>query len=144
MLEAATAAPPPPLLTRLLSASDSEWGARWRALSSVQLSGPTRSFLWRLSHRRLHLLSAQWFASHHQSDPIRLLCNLNQRETYSHLFSDCPAAKRLWDFIPPLQDRLHADPEGDQRPARLLGDITSFSTHWRLTAEWNEEAPPPQ
>ena len=64
-------------------------------------------------------------------------------ETYSHLFCDCPAAKRLWDFIRPLQDRLHADPEGDQRPARLLGDISSFSTQWRLTAEWNEEAPPP-
>ena len=70
-----------------------------------------------------------------------LLCkNLNQRETYPRRFSDCPTAKRLWDFIRPLQDRLHADPEGDQRPARLLGDI---STHWRLTAGWNEEAPPP-
>ena len=137
----APAAPaiPPPLLTQLLATPDSEWSARWRALSSVHLSGPTRSFMWRLTHRSLHLLSASWYARYHQRDQMCLLCTQRRPETYSHLFSDCPTASLLWDITRPLLVQLRANLEGDLRPARLLGDLSIFPLHWRMSASWPED-----
>ena len=47
--------------------SDAEWGQRWRVLSSVRL---TRSFLWKLTHRRTPNLAQHWLEEpHYQRAP---------------------------------------------------------------------------
>ena len=89
-------------LRGLVMVSDSEWGQRWSALSSARLSGPTRSFLWKLTHRRTPNLAQQWLAQHYQRPDRCLLCAEHSSETYSHLFSDCTTAAAIWQELVPV------------------------------------------
>ena len=138
--------PIPEDVTRLLhTAGGSEWSLRWQVISAIKLSRPIRSFLWRFTHRRLVLLGQAWSANHHQLLPHCILCEQQQKETYSHLFSDCPMATNLWNLVLPLQALLveDADVGGDQRPARLLGDLSQFTRQWSSPNTWPAGSQPP-
>ena len=110
-------------------------------ISAVRLAGPIRSsLLWRLTHRRLFLLNTAWIAEYYERPASCLLCESQQAETYSHLFSDCTLATRLWDSTLPLQQQLGGG-GGDQRPARLLGELAQFKRQW--SDHWPGGGPPP-
>ena len=97
--------------------------------------------MWRLAHRRLILLTQPWYADHHHKPPYCLLCQHQREETYSHLFSDCPLASHLWDSVHPLQQALRGVDAGDQRPARLIGDLSQFDLSWRTAVDWPDNTP---
>ena len=104
--------------------------------------------MWRLTHRRLHLLSSSWYANHlgrTQPRTAYILCGDSRPETLSHLFSDCAMAKELWTSLQPLLTLLHADMSKDHRPARLVRHLTIFPlTCWLQTHRWPQGlAPPP-
>ena len=152
--------PPPPQLITVLSTEAATWGERWRSINQVQLSGPIRSFLYRLTHRSLPLLTNPWLAQYYGRDPHCILCNQTAPETYSHLFSGCEVARSIWEQIEPITLLLLPllTPQLDPRPARLVGDLSqadssrilegwpsgaqrkpshSQISHWTRTA-WNE------
>ena len=142
VLEAQHLAPPPAeTVVRVISTTPSEWSARWRIISSVRLAGPIRSFLWKLTHRRLCLLNQEWYANHHQRTSSCLLCDQQQPESYSHLFSDCPThGHQVMGFNKPATATARW---GDQRPARLIGDISRFRREWASSEVWRGDCPPP-
>jgi len=129
--------PPPPQLNQLLNATQSTWRSRWVSISRVQLSGPLRSFLYKLMHRTLPLLHNTWRANYYGRTTNCMMCTDQQPETYSHLFSDCAFASTLWNkaqevtqiLLPLLQ------PHMDPRPARLIGDITQSDVQ-QLRESW--------
>ena len=128
----------------LINTSAAEWSLRWGSIKALRLSGPTRSFMWRLSHRRLPLLSQQWLADHYQRPTTCIMCTSGERETFSHLFSDCATASSLWSTLHPLLSLLHMNHLVDQRPARLIGDLSPFSLSWLQTTNWSSvSASPP-
>ena len=148
MLEAAQIIPDAACqeLTNVLTVTDNEWMERWRILSSVRLSGPTRSFLWKLMHRTLPLLSLPWLAARYNRPSHCLLCPHRVPESYSHLFSTCQFATALWEAVEPVLTSLRIPPqhEFDPRPARLIGDLSQLDTTWISGLPWGEDVSPPK
>ena len=135
--------PTPDIVRTLISTPQAIWRARWMSISRVQMSGPVRSFLFRLMHRRLPLLSAPWRANFYNRDSSCLMCSQQHPESYSHLFSECDLATRMWQEIQPITTCIqptldHHDP----RPARLIGDI-SHADLQRVLGEWPQGAAAP-
>ena len=124
-------------LDSVLTAPQARWRARWLSISRVQLAGPVRSFLFKLMHRRLPLLSNPWLASFYNRDNKCMMCTSQAPETYSHLFSDCTLAAQMWKVIQPLATLLLPllTPQLDPRPARLIGDIQEADVS-RLLSAW--------
>ena len=138
----------PPVATaalHIINTPSTEWEARWRSIRSARLAGPVRSFMWRLMHRRLLLLSSSWYANHLGLTQDCLLCGDSTPETLSHLFSDCAMARELWTSLQPMLTLLHADMGRDHRPARLVGDLSIFSLTWLQAHRWPPgiTSPPP-
>ena len=134
----------PILQRRLVDTSATEWGMRWESINQLKVSGPIRSFLFKLTHRRLFLLSQSWLAGHYSRSNTCLLCSDSRPESYSHLFSDCQFAARLWASVDSVTQALGGSLDVDQRPARLVGDLTTFSVQ-RLRDAWAQTlaSPPP-
>ena len=122
--------PIPASVLSLAESSGSSWMARWRSVGRLQLAGSIRSFLFKLQHRRLPLLSLRWLAEFYDRPQHCILCASDQPETYSHLFSDCELATRACSEIQPTSDVFQQHPSHDDlRPARVLGDTDSFTIH---------------
>ena len=139
---AARPGPHPRLQQQLLAATKHEWEKRWMEINRLQVAGPIRSFIFKLTHRRLHLLSQPWLAAHYGRQDRCLLCDTNHSETYSHVFSDCTFASNLWSSLNLLQDALKMDLTSDPRPARLVGDLSIFSVQG-IISSWRAQHPPP-
>ena len=91
--------------------------------------------MFKLTHRRLALLNYPWLAAYYGRPNHCLLCSSNSPETYSHVFSDCTFATQLWSSLDAVTRALGGSTTSDQRPARLVGDLTTFSVE-RLTRRW--------
>ena len=115
-------------------ASEMEWKKRWLAVSRSQLSGPTRSFLWLLTHRRTPLLYKPWIRLHYNiPSGCCVLCTDAIVESFQHLFSECSFASLMWNCISPLMTELgfgfYADVQG-----RLVGDVSKYDPSALLQA----------
>ena len=130
----------PNLQLQLIEATDQVWESRWENISQLRVSGPIRAFLFKLTHRRLPLLSQPWIAGHYGRPNVCLLCSDNQPESYSHVFSDCRLATMLWTSVHGVTRTLGGNTEMDQRPARLLGDLSNFSVS-RIRQKWLRSFP---
>ena len=123
-------------------ASEMEWKKRWLAVSWSHLSGPSRSFLWLLTHRRTPLLYKPWIRLHYNIPSGRcVLCTDSIVESFQHLFSECSFASLLWNFIAPLMTELGFD-FYDNLPARMIGDISKYDPRSLLQAVWTCEHTP--
>ena len=114
---------------------------RWTALQQCELSGPIRAFLFRLTHRRLPIRSMEWLARHYGSSSC-IMCQSGEKETYSHLFSECRVAGRLWRVTQPIMSKLQMGEGVDLRPTRLVGDLGP-ATIERFTEYWPDQLPKP-
>ena len=143
MLEAAEAnlGVVPDQLRRVLEVTDGEWSERWETLQQCELSGPIRSFLFKLNHRRLPLFSVAWLQQHYGRSHC-ILCQREEKETYSHLFSECEVAEQLWQAASPMIALLQISPTADMRPMRLVGDL-SHAKLGNLGNHWPNDQPRP-
>jgi hypothetical protein len=76
--------------------SEGQWEKAWWHVHAAQLDGKLRSLMWRVLHRRLPLLSLQWYRDWLQRPACCALCSSGDVETTEHLFSSCATVAAVW------------------------------------------------